>query len=245
MYKIVLPNFEGPFDLLLYFIKRDELNIYDIPISTITEEFLKYIKLMQYFDLELAGEFILMASTLMYIKAQMLLPKPKPDEDGEIEDPRTGLVRKLLEYKQYKDAAEELKRLEDDNKYVYYRNLFETDRNLIETSAAYKNANLFELINALRIVMQKSEKQEPKHIVQLETITVEEKSAYILNSLMQRKRLSFFELTDSIERVHIIVTFLAVLELMKYQKIWIHQDENFNDIIILNRKDVIINNLED
>jgi len=86
MYKIRLPNFEGPFDLLLFFIKRDELNIYDIPIARITEEFLKYIRVMQYFDLELAGEFLLMASTLMYIKSQMLLPRPVSEEDGEIEE---------------------------------------------------------------------------------------------------------------------------------------------------------------
>ena len=96
MYKISLPNFEGPFDLLLYFIKRDEINIYDIPIAKITEEFLSYIRLMQYFDLELAGEFIYMASTLIYIKTQMLLPKGDVEIGDEIEDPRTQLVERLI-----------------------------------------------------------------------------------------------------------------------------------------------------
>ncbi|MDT3741289.1 MAG: segregation/condensation protein A [Candidatus Kapabacteria bacterium] len=237
MYKIVLSNFEGPFDLLLYFIKRDELNIYDIPISRITEEFLNYIKMMKYFDLELAGEFILMASTLMYIKAQMLLPRPKSDDDSEIEDPRTGLVRKLLEYKLFKDAAQDLGTLAESQKYVYYRNLFDSDRDLMESSASYKNANLFDLINALNNVLNKNIQIQPSHIVQLEQITVEEKIDMILDILKRSKRISFYELTKKITRPHIIVTFLAILELLKYQKIWIHQEENFVDIIIMNRNE--------
>lgn len=237
MYKIVLSNFEGPFDLLLYFIKRDELNIYDIPISRITEEFLNYIKMMKFFDLELAGEFILMASTLMYIKAQMLLPRPKSDDDSEIEDPRTGLVRKLLEYKLFKDAAQDLGTLAESQKYVYYRNLFDSDRDLMESSASYKNANLFDLINALNNVLNKNVQIQPSHIVQLEQITVEEKIDMILDILKKSKRISFYELTKKITRPHIIVTFLAILELLKYQKIWIHQEENFVDIIIMNRNE--------
>ncbi len=237
MYKIVLSNFEGPFDLLLYFIKRDELNIYDIPISRITEEFLNYIKMMKYFDLELAGEFILMASTLMYIKAQMLLPRPKSDDDSEIEDPRTGLVRKLLEYKLFKDAAQDLGTLAESQKYVYYRNLFDSDRDLMESSASYKNANLFDLINALNNVLNKNVLIQPSHIVQLEQITVDEKIDMILDILKRSKRISFYELTKKITRPHIIVTFLAILELLKYQKIWIHQEENFVDIIIMNRNE--------
>lgn len=150
MYKIKLPNFEGPFDLLLYFIKRDELNIYDIPISKVTSEFLDYIRIMKYFDLELAGEFILMASTLMYIKAQLLLPKPKSSEDSAVEDPRTSLVQKLLEYKQMKDAAQQLHSMSEDNKYTLYRRLFDFDREVLEASAEFKNANLFELMKALQ-----------------------------------------------------------------------------------------------
>lgn len=236
MYKIVLPNFEGPFDLLLYFIKRDELNIYDIPISKLTEEFLGYIKMMQYFDLELAGEFILMASTLMFIKAQMLLPRPKSDEDSEIEDPRTGLVRKLLEYKLFKDASLDLASRAEENKYVYYRKLFDSDRNTIEATASYKNANLFELLRAFRNALNKAVETEPQHLVELENITVEEKAGMIINMLMNYKRITFYEVTRNANRSHIIVTFLAILELMKYQKIWISQDENFDDIIIMPRE---------
>ncbi len=235
MYKIVLPNFEGPYDLLLYFIKRDELNIYDIPISKITEEFLNYIKIMQYFDIELAGEFILMSATLMYIKSQMLLPRPKSDEDGEIEDPRTGLVRKLLEYKIYKDAAQDLETKADNNKYIYYKKLFELDKEVIESSANFKNTNIFELIKALQIVLSKPIVNEVEHQISFEAVTVEEKKIYILELLNNKKRVSFFELTSFVVRSHIIVTFLAILELMKYQKIWIFQENNFDDIIIADK----------
>jgi segregation and condensation protein A len=192
---------------------------------------------MQYFDLELAGEFILMASTLMYVKAQMLLPRPKNDEDSEIEDPRTGLVKKLLEYKLFKDASTELSELAESQKYVYYKKLFDADNSLLESTANYKNANLFDLVNAFRIVLNKSEAIQPKHEVHLETLTVEQKVESILNTLKMNKRISFFEFTALVNRSHIIVTFLAILELMKYQKIWIHQDENFQDIIIMDRND--------
>jgi segregation and condensation protein A len=232
MYKIRLPNFEGPFDLLLYFIKRDELNIYDIPISRITEEFLHYIRLIQYFDLELAGEFILMASTLMYIKAQMLLPVSKDDNEEEIEDPRTGLVQKLLEYKKYKDAALQLQQMAEEQKYYYYRNLFEIDREIIEESQNYKNATLFDLLAAFKKATDKSAKEEVKHIVQIENITVEEKTKLIIALLKNNRRISFFELTLSSNRQHIVVTFLALLELMKYHRIYIFQENNFEDIII-------------
>ncbi|MFP4528160.1 MAG: segregation and condensation protein A, partial [Candidatus Kapaibacterium sp.] len=127
MYNIKLPNFEGPFDLLLYFIKRDEINIYDIPIARITEEFLNYIRLMKIFDLELAGEFVLMAANLMYIKTQMLLPRYKDEEGEEIEDPRTQLVQRLLEYKQFKEASGEMAEMAEEQRYVYYREVFEAD----------------------------------------------------------------------------------------------------------------------
>jgi segregation and condensation protein A len=232
MYKIRLPNFEGPFDLLLYFIKRDELNIYDIPISRITEEFLHYIRLIQYFDIELAGEFILMASTLMYIKAQMLLPVRKDDNEEEIEDPRTGLVQKLLEYKKYKDAALQLRQMAEEQKYFYYRNLFDADREMIESSQNYKNATLFDLLSAFKKATEKISIEEVKHIVQIESITVEEKTKLIIHLLQNNKRISFFELTLNSNRPHIVVTFLALLELMKYQRIYIFQENIFGDIII-------------
>lgn len=235
MYKIKLPNFEGPFDLLLYFIKRDELNIYDIPISQVTSEFLEYIRIMKFFDLELAGEFILMASTLMYIKAQLLLPKPKSDDDSEVEDPRTALVQKLLEYKQMKDASHQLHSMVEENKYILYRRLFDADKEVAEASTEFKNANLFELMKALQKVIIRAQERGIQHIVELSSISVEEKTTEILQKLAIRPRLSFFQLTQNQPLQQVIATFLAILDLIKLQSINILQDSQFDDIIITNK----------
>lgn len=232
MYKIRLPNFEGPFDLLLYFIKRDEVNIYDIPIAKITKEFLNYIRLIQIFDLELAGEFILMASDLMYIKAQMLLPRPVNEDGEEIDDPRTNLVRRLLEYKQIKDGATEIKALEEEQKYTYYRELFQADMRFAEETENYKNTNLFDLLKAFKKAIERGNYVEVNHHINFEPISIEDKSELILTKLKAKARLSFFEITKGLSRQHIVVTFLAILEMLKSKKIFIIQKENFDDIII-------------
>jgi len=233
MYKIKLPNFEGPFDLLLYFIKRDELNIYDIPITEITEEFLKYIRLMQYFDLELAGEFILMAATLMYIKAQLLLPVTKDDNEEEIEDPRTNLVQRLLEYRKYKEAAIELREMSEDQKYIYYRKMFEGDISVVENITTYKNATLFDLLNALKKAVERSSKVEFKHEVEILNISIDEKSELILALLSKRKRINFVDAIAGNTKMHIVVTFLAILELIRSNQIIVFQEDNFDDFLII------------
>ena len=243
MYKIRLPNFEGPFDLLLYFIKRDEINIYDIPIARITEEFLKYIKIMQLFDLELAGEFILMASTLMYIKTQMLLPKPDFSSEGEIEDPRTQLVQRLIEYKQFKQASEELGSIFEEQRFVYYRQMFVTDNKLAQESISDDQitASLFDLMNAFRRAMEKASAKPKEHLVSLIPFSMEEKSAQILDTLSKRKKVSFFELTKNELKINIVVTFLALLDLIRKRTIIIVQNLMFDDIDISFRPDYNIN----
>lgn len=233
MYKIKLPNFEGPFDLLLYFIKRDELNIYDIPISHITEEFLNYIRIMQYFDLELAGEFILMAANLMYIKTQMLLPVTKDDNEEEIEDPRTNLVQRLLEYKKYKEAAVELREMSEDQKYVLYRKIFDGDIAIIEENTNYKNANLFDLIAALRKAIERNNKVEISHEVQIINVTIEDRSIHILTLLNTKKRINFGDVIKGVSRLHIVVTFLAILDLIRNNKIMVFQEDNLDDFLII------------
>lgn len=236
MYRIKLPNFEGPFDLLLYFIHRDELNIYDIPISKITEEFLSYIKLMQQFDIELAGEFIVMASNLMYIKAQMLLPRPKTDEDGnEIEDPRTELVERLLEYKQIKESASEIGEMHQNQKYHFYRNLFDADLSLTKEQADYKNATLFDLMKAFQKVVDRTNERNFRHIVDVEPTSIEDKSKEIIEKLKNKKRLSFFEIVKSAVKIEIVVTFLSLLDLIRNHKIYIFQKDNFEDIVIAHK----------
>ena len=244
MYKIRLPNFEGPFDLLLFFIKRDELNIYDIPISRITEEFLKYIRVMQYFDLELAGEFLLMASTLMYIKSQMLLPRTADDEDEEIEDPRTQLVQRLIEYKKYKDAAGDMSEMAEDQRYVFYRNLFEADKRKETTNgngADYKNASLFDLIKAFKSILERTDESKTQHVVNLFPVTVKEKYHEILNVLKQSKRESFKHMMSGKNRQHVIVSFLAILELIKDKMVFVSQSDTFDDIIISQKPELVLN----
>lgn len=233
MYKIKLPNFEGPFDLLLYFIKRDELDIYNIPISRIAEEFLNYVRMMQLFDLDLAGEFLVMAATLMQIKTQMLLPR-NDNEDGEIEDPRTELVNKLIEYKQMKEAASELNLLADEQRYHFYRALFDEDRKLADENAGpkYKESNVFDLIAALEKAVKRSQVDVQPIVVKNYIVTVEERINWIIDNLKLKKRISFNDTVMHQPRPVIVVTFLALLELIKKNEIFVYQSELFDDIII-------------
>lgn len=243
MYKIKLPNFEGPFDLLLYFIKRDELDIYDIPISRITEEFLNYVRMMKLLDLELAGEFLVMAANLMLIKTQMLLPKDENAEDSEAEDPRTNLVNQLIEYKQMKEAAKELNIISDEQKFVLYRKLYDEDRKLAKNSfePQYKESNVFDLIAALQKAIKRTEINLKPHIVERYVVTVEERSEWLLNTLKQKKRISFMEILVKESKPVIVVTFLSILELIKAGKIFALQSQNFDDIIITERPDFNLN----
>lgn len=243
MYLIKLPNFEGPFDLLLYFIKRDELNIYDIPIARITEEFLNYIRLIKFFDLELAGEFLLTASTLVYIKSQMLLPKEENPETAETEDPRLQLVRRLIEYKQFKEAGKDLSEFFEAGKYTYYRNLFDYDNQMLDSNSeiVYKNANIFELLRVFQSVLDKSKQIEPTHLINIYPISVDEKITLILEKLQLKKRLKFSEINENLDRRHIIATFLAILDLLNKMKIIVRQNDLFDEIIILLRPENISN----
>lgn len=238
MYTIRLSNFEGPLDLLLFFIKRDELNIYDIPISRITKEFLDYTRLIQMFDLELAGDFLVMASTLMQIKTLMLLPSETVNSDsGEEEDPRALLIERLLAYKQFKEAASDLAVRTDDQKYIYYRQYFVGEQQHISYNDSLKNATLFDLLRAVQRAIDKAPKPEIQHIVSRQPITIEDKTSYILSSLSTNKRITFFELVNTLPKIHIVVTFLALLDLVKSRRIWLKQELSNDDIYISERDD--------
>jgi segregation and condensation protein A len=234
MYRIKLPNFDGPFDLLLYFIKRDEINIYDIPIALITDEFLKYVRLIQMLDFELAGEFILMAATLLYIKAQMLLPRDEDDSKSDLEDPRMQLVQRLIEYKQFKDAADTLRHYSEDNRFVLYMSEPNKDNLNIENmlEVEYKNASIVDLFTIFQKIISKTEQVEVSHLIKLFPVTTEEKVELISNSLLTASRLSFIALIHGKGRQHIVATFLAILEMLKRGRISIVQSELFDDIII-------------
>ncbi len=222
MYRVQLKNFEGPLDLLLFFIKRDELDIYDIPISHITNEFLEYIHLMEELDLDVASEFILMASLLMSIKARMMLPvEEDPDEEFDEEDPRYELVQKLLEYKRYKEMAEKMTVIDEETRKKYYRG--NPDEDKVEkqaTGEALRDVTLFELMAAFRNVLDKTREKRSYHRVEKFSYTVEEQSEFILNTLQKKGRQSFLQLcSEMTDRLAVVVTFLATLEMLKEQQI--------------------------
>lgn len=236
MLNVRLNNFEGPLDLLLFFIRRDELDIYDIPIASITHEFLEYVRLMEMLDLEQAGEFVVMASMLVQIKAQMLLPRDERP-DGAVDaiddnDPRAELVRRLLEYKRFKEASEQLSTQADEQKYVLYRQMFDAEAIHAAEHGAYRNATLFDLLKALKKAIERAPEEADPHVVTRYPITVEEKSEEIIHLLKSRPSVRFFELTGGKTRAHIVVTFLALLELAKNHHIRVQQDERFDDIVI-------------
>ncbi|TVQ03304.1 MAG: hypothetical protein EA359_09965 [Balneolaceae bacterium] len=222
MYRVQLKNFEGPLDLLLFFIKRDELNIYDIPISHITGEFLEYIRLMEELDLDVASEFIYMASMLMAIKARMMIPSDGDDNDPlDEDDPRYELVQKLLQYKRYKEMAEKLVIIDEDVQKKYYRGYPTADEVDKQASGeALKDVTLFDLIAAFRKVLADINRQHAYHTVEKVAFSVEEQTEFILTTLHRRGRSSFIQLCIELKsRAAIVVTFLAVLEMLKEQQI--------------------------
>jgi segregation and condensation protein A len=233
VYKIRLQQFEGPLDLLLFFIRRDELDIYDIPISRITKEFMEYIHLLTQLDLEVAGDFILMAATLMQIKVKMLLPK-EVDEKGSEIDPRADLVRALLEYKRYKEMSEELSYMETNQRKYNYRGNFESDEK--ETPNDYnvllKNITIYDLIKAFKKALL-DRPAEPVHNIKKWNVTIEDQMNYISQFLEKKNSLSFFELMIELgDRIKIVVTFIAMLEMVKAGKLGLRESPNLNDFVI-------------
>lgn len=237
MYKIKLDQFEGPLDLLLFFIKRDELNIYDIPISKITKEFLEYVNLIKMLDLETAGEFILMASTLMHIKVRMLLPR-EIDEKGEEIDPRTELIQALLEYKRYKEMGEELSFFETNQRKLGYRGNFDFDEKEAppEYDILLKNISVFDLARAFKKAIEALSEQPPVHEVVKINVSIDEQAELIMQKLEENDQLHFLTLIDGMrEKIRIVITFIALLELAKSGRLGIKESHKFNDFVIFKR----------
>lgn len=233
MYKVRLNQFEGPLDLLLFFIKRDELNIYDIPISSLTKEFLEYVNLIKILDLEVAGDFILMASTLMHIKVRMLLPR-EIDEKGEEIDPRADLVKALLEYKRYKEMSEELSYFESNQRKRKFRGNFSEDikESPDEYNILLKNISIYDLAKAFKYAIEQV-KNEPVHQIQKLNVSIDEQIEFIENKLKENSELHFLKLVEELqEKIRIIVTFIALLEMVKIGRIGVMTSKLFNDFII-------------
>lgn len=234
-YTIHLPQFEGPFDLLLFFIERDELDINNIPIAKITDDFLKYIREMEKLNVDLASEFILVAATLCRIKAKMLIPRKPLDEEGNEIDPREELVRRLLEYKKYKSVIDDLVKLEEDRSNRTTRGYAAKELSRIANKALadveLESVNLFKILKTFERLLQKLEDQKARivHRVVDFNYSVEEQRNFILKSVLEKKT-AFMGIFAKMEnRIHAIVTFLAMLELLNLQKINIIQGEGVNN----------------
>jgi segregation and condensation protein A len=235
-FTIRLPKFEGPFDLLLFFIERDELDIYDIPIAQITDDFLRYIHEAQAMNIDLASEFIVVAATLMRIKAKMLLPRKPLDEEGNEIDPREELVNRLLEYKKYKSVLDELRLLEDNRALRELRGNTIQEIKAIASKALVDNEledlTLFKLLKVFeRLVRQfETEQNRPVHRIYTYEYTIESQREYILTKIQKRGKTDFEHLFGGLDnRIHAIVTFLALLEMINQQEVSILQGDGVNN----------------
>ena len=232
MYKVQLNNFEGPIDLLLYFIRRDELDVYDIPISEITKEFVRTVEEWKKMHLHVAGDFIVMASTLMRIKAKLLLPRPELDDEGEIIDPRTELIQQLVEYKRFKNAAELLGNLSSERELNFPRQLepsLEEDfqnfeENIIINASLYDLAKVFKnAIDNMPVVSQFELSREP--------VKLEEQKEFILKHFDGDGRLKFSTILSKLDtRMKIVVTFLAILDMVREGLCSLQQNEIFGEL---------------
>ncbi len=234
--KLKLQNFEGPFDLLFHLIEKNKINIYDIPINEITGQYMDYLFAMREMDMEIASEFLVMASTLLHIKSRMLLPERKPEEtDGE--DPREQLIIRLLEYKKYKEFSRELKDRQEKWKKLFYK---AAEFGEIEWDEVKFDLSSYNLSNIYAAILQRNELKTNKNtgkmsqIVQREKITIKSKIKEILNLLLKKSMLKFSEVF-SLKRqskTEVVTGFLAVLELAKAKKVSLEQRRHFSDIEI-------------
>jgi segregation and condensation protein A len=248
-YQIKLPQFEGPFDLLLFFIERDELDIYNIPITKITKDFLNYIHTQESLNIELSSEFILFVSTLMRIKAKLLLPRKEVDEQGNEVDPRQELIDKILEYKRFKQAAVEMAEMEATRMLMLKRGNIQKELSAIGEQAGegteIQNITLFKLMKSFEKVMQKvhDRQNRPVHTVVRYNYTMEETRSIMFHLTKREKTVSFEKVFEKCnDKIHAIFLFLSMLELIQLHYMSIMVGEGRNNFIVEwneNREDSI------
>ena len=233
-YNFVINDFEGPLDLLLHLIKTSKMDIYDISIEVITKQYLDFIKSMQEMNLDIASEYLVMASELIEMKSKLLLPNNKDEEEDDYEeDPKERLINRLLEYKKYKDMIDTFKELEEERKDIFTKepiNLSEYKDVQTENNG---DITLEDLINALNNFLKRKEDEKPKETkITKKELSVTERTTQIRNILSKKKRVSFFDLFEIKTKEYVVVTFLSILEMAKLGEITIIQENNFNNIII-------------
>ena len=233
MFEIKLENFNGPLDLLLYFIKRDKIDIYDIPITQITDEYIQVIDKAKKLDISIAGEFLFMASMLLRIKTQMLLPRKIDEEGFEIDDPRIDLVAQLIEYKKFKSIAHQLKQIHEDNKNIFFR----SDSKVVydksnQVSDYLKEVTLYNISKIFKKAIDNAPTVDTFKIYK-EIVSLKKQKSFIISLFKDKDILSLKKLVKRLkDKMEIIVTFLALLEMIKEGEIICHQKQNFDDIEI-------------
>lgn len=234
-YKVSLEIFEGPLDLLLYLIKKDEVDIYDISLERITTQYLDYIETFKLLNIDLASEFISMAANLMYIKSRTLLPKREqpPEEDADEDDPRWELIRQLIEYKKFKDAAGFLHRREVEQEHIFAHNPLKEAKPANEEPLPLAEASIFDLIRAFQNVLKRFDEARDFGDIVDDRFTVGDKIDHLITSIPPGKSLSLQSLFDKASsKVEVIVTFLALLELMKMNQFRARQSSLLGEIEI-------------
>lgn len=242
-YNIVLPQFEGPFDLLLFFIERDELDIYDIPIATITNNFLDYIQEMETLNIDMASEFIVVAATLCRIKAKLLLPRKELDEEGNEVDPRGELVQQLLEYKRYKGILDDLKVLEETRSKRNERGNASSELKQLAqkalVDAELESLNLFKLLQTFEKVVERFEdrKKIRVHRVVRYNYTIEDQKNFVRNLVLREEKSDFKMIFKDCEnRIHALFNFLAILELIQLEEVGIVVGEGMNNFWVYKKE---------
>ena len=242
-YEIKIPQFEGPFDLLLFFIERDEIDIYDIPIADITQDFLQYIQQAKELNIELASEFILVAATLMHIKARMLIPRKELDEEGNEIDPRQELIEKLIEYKHYKEASTSLSEMEEERAKMFSRGYASKEisdiANKIQVESELASLSMYKLLTVFEKVMDRHKKanEAATHLIYHFPYTIEDQKTFLMQTVKKEVKASFESIFLACkDRLQAIFTFLALLELIQQKALSIEMGVGYNNIMVSDTK---------
>lgn len=248
-YNVKIDAFEGPLDLLLHLINRLEIDIYDIPMAEISEQYLLYIHTMKELELDVASEYLVMAATLLAIKSKMLLPKydEEIEDDFEYEeDPRDDLVEKLIEYRKYKEAAGELKQMEQERGQMFTKPPSDLSEYMkdIQHDKLQGDVSIYDMIGALNKLLRRKKLQKPLSTkITRQELSIETRMEEILNELtVEKGKRNFYSLFPIPDRNHIVVTFLAILELMKRNEVYVEQEGNFEDIFVAKKGVITVGN---
>lgn len=231
-YEVRIDAFEGPLDLLLHLIKESKVDIWDIKIVDITDQYLNYIRTMESLNLNIASEYLVMASELIEMKSKMLLPRYQDENEEEEVDPREQLIHRLIEYQKYKEMTKSFKELEEVRHEFYTKAPESLKEYVDEGTVISSDVTLDDLMNAFQKFIERKKLDKPlSTTVTKKEITVEERRTSIRNILKKKKKVDFFELFEEVTKEYVVVTFLAVLEMAKKQELTIYQENNFDNII--------------